>query len=402
MMGADTAATAGDVAAKLQQAGIDSAAAGNLQQLGAGSAAMVGGLGASTASRLISQGAAAQTEMAGLPTIATLQGTRSARLANSEINAGKSEALGDLQAQLPGETSKLIQALRNTEIDKAIARNAYDTDVTKAAATAMGDVDYSWRSGPSSQKYVTDPSTGEQYNNPNYIAKGAKGANGAQQRRIDATIKDATKLARTLVTPDPLKGRTTPTLNTQAYAQVTALIQSRHPGLGIEQIATMAENALAAGGYLKAKIHDPRAGYRAWLNGTLASQQPASAGRPATSARPSGKPTAQTPTPAAPQDVVERNPVVTANAAASQKAETAARAKRAQAESRGSRVATAYVRQMRSQAEQTPVNKRVPYLTVKKNVIAQLQRAMPGHPYKRIIALANEAMAEYPSRYAGG
>jgi len=397
-----SAQTTGGVENQLNAAGIPSAAAGNLPALAAGGGGMLQALGASTASRLNAQGAAAETYGRTWPNIATLAGTQTARMANSEITQGKNKALGDLQALIPGQTADFLQTLRDNELSKAVARKGFEVDEKKlTAASAPAAPDYGWSTGPASQQYVVDPTTGQLSLNPNYKPGSAGKPGKISQTGITNTRKAAQALHDTMMTafkggdlgltPMPANKRAALlTANRQKVKlQVIADLASYYPGQTKAWINRQAAAILAATGWPNVSAEVLGAPSNAPSTGTPAAAPTVQRGSPGAV------------TQAAPPDVIARNPTVQANAAASTKAAAATTAARTARETRGQRAAVAYVREARASAMNLPANQRPPWLSVKKSVIALLQRTMPGHPYKRIIALANEVMTEYPSRYGG-
>lgn len=94
----------------------------------AGAAGALAGYGSTTASRLAAQGAAAKTEAAGLPGVAALEGLRSSKLLQGQLNTEMSDAVSALESQIPGFASQLFSQLFQGETDKAIASEGFRVD----------------------------------------------------------------------------------------------------------------------------------------------------------------------------------------------------------------------------------------------------------------------------------
>jgi hypothetical protein len=179
---------------------------------------------------------------------------------------------------------------------------------------------------------------------------------------------------------------------------VSANLASYYPGQPRAWIEKQAAQILAATGWPAAAASILGAGAAPATTGPQGAPA-APAAAPAGPARPA-------PAPAAPPDAIDRNATVQANAAATAKAAAdakAAAAKQKKAftarEQRASRMADQLLQGIISSNAVAPPGKKQTFLQAKKQVIAQLQRAMPGHPYKRIIALAGQVMAAFPSAY---
>lgn len=116
-MGAPQAEQSADVAAALAQ----------------GASNTVAGLGASTLSRLLAQGNADVNYARKLPGLATMQGRQTLGQFQADINRQQSEAIGGLQAQIPGMINDAYNALQQRElarqqgragtVDQLMARN---------------------------------------------------------------------------------------------------------------------------------------------------------------------------------------------------------------------------------------------------------------------------------------
>lgn len=113
------------------------AQAGNLGALTQGLAGQQAGYGASTLSRLIGSGAAAESEATMLPGIAALGGLRSSKLLQGQINREQADALGQVGAQIPGLVQSTYLDLMGREVQKAISNKGFELDEARLGQSAQ-------------------------------------------------------------------------------------------------------------------------------------------------------------------------------------------------------------------------------------------------------------------------
>lgn len=235
------------------------------------------GQGASTMSRMLSQKAADVNYGNLLPNVARAQGTQDVNLFTRNITQQRSAALGDVTQQVPGLVATTYQNLLKNEVDKQVARQAYQLDQQKAAAGPAQHLQLKPIKNPDgSIDYVNyDPATGAMV--PAYHVDAPKGTQSKDfQKRLDSTTKEARKMALLLYkgynVQTPTGGAALPSENTllqallqtgssapkkpvaniKAYGQVIAMYKQNFPNQPESWVMEQARLSLVQGGYAKA------------------------------------------------------------------------------------------------------------------------------------------------------
>ena len=380
--------------------------------------------GATSAAQQFGTGLAGQQLAAGASTLGQLQASRAAEvgfaekmpayargfgaeaIADLQRQAGlaQEEGLGEIRSQIPGLVSSTWEQLRNTELQKAIAAKGFEFDqqeidaATTAAATPE-PVSQSWRTGPPSQRYVTDPQTGQQYPNPNYRppAAGSSAASKLDQTGLNTARESAASLHENMM--ESFRGDLTKGLSPLTKPQRDALLRANRDKVRLQVLADLrtyypnkpeswvtqqATAILAATGWpaVAAQV----SGYTTPAAKPTTPQarqgtQPAKPKPGAKTAAPAKKPPPAFKSPERQAEAEEKASV--ASAAASEAADKAKGRK--EKEARATSALTRY-------AEGQTRTGRISRGTTRKVVIKGLQSALPGWPYKRIIALADKVM----------
>jgi hypothetical protein len=121
-----------------QQAGQTSSGSQQVANTAAGSTAATGAYDWSTMSRLIGQGAGAQTWAAQLPAIASAYGAQATKNFQGDLNSQLRDALGNLQTQSQGDILSMYDSMLNRELAKAEGRGQRGNAMAQAYTDAYG------------------------------------------------------------------------------------------------------------------------------------------------------------------------------------------------------------------------------------------------------------------------
>lgn len=249
-LGASGAQAELGLAAQLRQAGLGAAMphAQQLSAYGSGAAATQLGLGASTASRLVSEGAAAEQSAKDLPALFALQGTRSGRLLNAQINKDKGAAVSELTAKIPEAAMTLKQQLLDRELDRAIARRGFELDASGQyydyQAAVSGDQTSAANSAAATDRNDADNRAAI------YRQRVAKMQDGyASARDLAASLKSGKGRGK-------LSGVNGPPVEYEAawrqvYNEVKGQFSALQPPVPEETVVNYVRQAMSAGGYLR-------------------------------------------------------------------------------------------------------------------------------------------------------
>lgn len=393
-------------------------AVGAAQTLGAGIGGEALARGSASLAALAQARAADVGYAEKLPGYARAFGTQAQTEFQRGLNQERAAGMEDLRSRIPGLVTSTLDSMRREELDKAIARKGFELDADKLEAASQPEApDYSWRGGPANRQWDIDPLTGEQYANPNYVPPSQRGAGGKLNTTgITQTGKIAAQLHEDMMSRFSTVSGTGLRINnpeydvatargraardayvaqerTKASERVLASLKSYYPGKSENWIRQQAAAILYANGWRKAAADLMGVQYQQ-------ASAPAAAAAP-TSAPPRSvrapEPTATAaPKPAAPatqkgeaareagQSVVERK-----NEAAAQAAQRTELVRGAKRDAR--KIANFWKEQNKGQGPGSSVPRRS-RSQVKAQVIKELQGRLKGHPYKKIIAMAEEIM----------
>lgn len=348
--------------------------------------------GASTLSRMYADRVADVGYAEKMPGYARGFGVEAVKDFERQLNLQRDQGLGEIRGQVPGLISQILNSIQDRELTKATARKGFEMDQQRLDAPATPD--YSWMTGPSTQKWVVNPTTGERVANPNYVPP-SKGGGKLSQTGLTQTRSAAQDLHDEMVAlwTDPLTK-----LPVAKYDVNTAAGRRGRDDLLRRYREKVRAQVLA--NLATYYPNQPEAWHRQQATAILAAT-----GWPAVAAQVAGigpEPTTQAPstsTPAGAAPTVQpkprsgpKPPPAVTGESAQGKADTSPPAQ--QQANRQKREAEAYrlsldLISQRVRSATTPMSR----AEAKRVVITDLQQQLRAWPYKRIIAIANRVIS---------
>lgn len=388
LSGAGNAAAA-DVTSQLQainapQEALD-AQGGQLAALGTGIAGQALGRGSISMSLLNAEKAAEMGYQAKLPGITRQFGAEQLLDFQKGISGQQADALGEINSRVPGMVTDLYQNLLSKEVEKAIARRGFQMDEKKfAASTAPQPPGFD--SGYSNFIGYAMDTNGQPILDangnpiPKYEKPGSSKPGKLSQQGIGEARKVAQKIHENLMKRlQPAFGIGAPAgkdkqalvlaARRNAMLQVKSTLRSYYPDQSEEWLTTRAAEVLSGSGF---------PGAAAELLGA-----PTSQGGPVGGTHGTGKP-AKPPKPPKPP----------AAPAPARDKPNAGRATNAQQQAQKKAQHEKAVMNNVGEFVVTQVQNGIGRPTAKKRTVQWLQQALPGYPYKRILAMAESAVRQ--------